>query len=331
MSVTKETIIGKEGYIDELLKYVDTEAILKKEEYDKEAILRFLEKIEKELGNTWIIAKVAKRMEQLGYTPSYIAGVIDILAEVREKKISREERRLIETIESISKSIAKEVSKVDIKVTQPIWSFVVRVDLSTARTVPELIGDYPEGADCIVYLPDSDGTGTIYLDNPTAHGYAMGTFYGVIRAPFRSLYISNSAQSGKYMYLSIGKGDIAIERPTKIQAQLRSVVASTSTALKANASYTSSWFDALDYGHISYLTNSDVAAATDGVILQESNDGVTPHYQQTQSTTLITIGGVNSYYARLDSIPRSRYVRVIYTNGGSDQTSFSLLCLARAM
>lgn len=327
-SVKKETIIGKNGYIDKLLEYVVDKAILKEEEYDENLIMDYFDKIREETGDDFIIAKIVKRMEQKDYPPSYIAGIIDILAKARETKISKE----VALIQNISKSIAQEISKVNLNVSQLAWVSPEIIDLSVARSVPTLHADYDDEPDCVIYLRDSTGKGTIYLDSQTTHGFAMGTdFLEIRRHPFRSLYIENEEQENRYMYLLVGKGDVTIEEPVRMQGQYRPVIASSTALLAAGATYTSPWKSVLDCGHLSYLTNADVASAVDGVRLQESNDGVTPHYEQRQSTTLITIGGVASYYARLDSIPRSQYVRLVYVNSGVAQSSFSLLCLGRAI
>ncbi len=327
-AVKKETIISEHGYVDELLEFVAQKSILEEEEYDENKILDFLDKIVKKNGDTFIIAKVAKRMEQLDYPPSYIAGVVDILARASQTRITAE-RQLIE---GVSKSIAQEISKVDLRIGQRIWVSPEIIDLSVARKVPELIADYNDEPDCVIYLPDSTGTGTIFLDSQTAHPFAMGTQYWEVRRhPFRQLYLSNEAQPGCYMYILVGRGDITMQEAVRVQGQYRPTIALTTTPLAANAVYTSTWFSAVYLGHLSYLTNADVASAVNGVRLQESNDGVTPHFEQRQSTTAITIGGVNSFYARLDSIPRSRYVRIIYVNGAAVQNLFSLLCLGRAI
>lgn len=324
----KETIISEHGYIDQLLEFVAQKSILEEEEYDENKILDFLDKIVKETGSDFIIAKIAKRMEQLDYPPSYIAGVVDLLAKASQTRITAE-RQLIE---GVGKSIAKEISKVSLKISQMVWVSPEIIDLSVARTVPELIADYNDEPDCVIYLPDSTGIGTIYLDSQNAHPFAMGTQYWEIRRhPFRQLYLSNEAQADRYMYILVGKGDVTIQEAVRMQGLYRPVVASTTTALAANAPYEGSWYDLLHFGHVSYLTSADVASAVNGVRLQESNDGVTPHFEQRQSTTAITIGGVASFYARLDSIPRSRYVRMVYVNGVANQNLFSLLCLGRAI
>jgi len=113
-------------------------------------------------------------------------------------------------IQRIGQSVAKNIAGVTLNFTQAVWVKPIQIDLSTARLTPEIYGSYPQGGDCIVYLPDSTGTAEIYLDSPSGYGFPMGTVYGKIRGKFHSIYVKNTAQSGKTLNLLIGTGDITV-------------------------------------------------------------------------------------------------------------------------
>ncbi|GAI85828.1 unnamed protein product, partial [marine sediment metagenome] len=237
-------------------------------------------------------------------------------------------------LENFAKILGDELRRKKINVSSVDWFFPVKVDLSQART-KGFIKTFDEMASSILVLTaQTTGIATLSFDIFTEVSFEVPTI-NPIDYPFRELYVTNEAQPGKWLYLIVGKTSFRAETitmtPVDIQAQYKTVVASSVTPLAAGGSYLGEWVDVFNYGHISYLTCADVASAVNGVRLQESNDGVTPHYEQSQSTTLQTIDEVNSYYARLEGIPRSRYERMLYVNGGADQSSFSLLCLARVI
>lgn len=237
-------------------------------------------------------------------------------------------------LENFAKILGDEFRRKKINVNTIDWFFPIKVDLSQARK-RGFIKTFDEMASSILVLTaQTTGVATLSFDIFTEVSFEVPTI-NPIDYPFRELYVTNEAQPGKWLYLIVGKRSFRAETitmtPVDIQAQYKLTVAFSVTPLAAGGTYTSEWVDVLNYGHISYLTYADVASAENGVRLQESNDGVTPHYQQPQSTTLQTIDGVNSYYARLEGIPRSRYKRMVYVNGEADQNLFSLLCLARVI
>jgi len=139
---------------------------------------------------------------------------------MNQREIAKIGVRLLETEDKIflteqvpkkiGESVADELSKVSLKLTQVIWSKPITIELSTERSSPQLYESYPQGGDCIVFLPGSTGIVTVYLDSSLAFGYTMPPFTKV-RAPFTELYIQNTAQSGKKAYLLIGKGDFDVK------------------------------------------------------------------------------------------------------------------------
>lgn len=216
----EKTAIKPKGDVEELLRsvgYDRTEA----EKIQDELVLKEFSKKVKEQGYTLsLLNDFAARLRTKNYDPNYIAGAIAVLlsrrileAKLEAKKEFTLERqiRLIEKLPTqIAKAVAQELEKVSIYTTSKFWSDVVTVDLTTARTSPQLLGDFP-GADCIVALPDSTGTGILRLDSATAYPYPMRSVYRKVRGDFNTLYIENGAQAGLYLYLAIGKGDITTE------------------------------------------------------------------------------------------------------------------------
>jgi len=94
---------------------------------------------------------------------------------------------------------------------------------------------------------------------------------------------------------------------------------SSSTPLSAGATFTGTKTEVIDYGIIYVNVYSDVASASDGLEIQFSSDGVTWR------------GGLGDTFtisANLDKTfsfqAHKKYFRVLYQNGGSDQTSFDL-------
>ncbi len=147
----------------------------------------------------------------------------ELLGKIESRdRVIEEQIRLNNDLPGIfAKAFAEEMSQYTQQSRQEMWSLPIEVDLSVARTVPTLIGEYPHGADAIIYLPDSTGVGTIYLDNPVSHSYAMGTDYQKLRAYFRSIYLTNIAQvdavgSARKLNLLVGQGNIDVRARTEI-------------------------------------------------------------------------------------------------------------------
>ena len=92
---------------------------------------------------------------------------------------------------------------------------------------------------------------------------------------------------------------------------------STMTLLKADETFTGVWQDTIDYGNISIGIKTDVDSATDGLIIQWSADGST--VQDIDKFTITGNVGKTFTFG-----PARRYVRVVYTNGSTDQTVFDL-------
>lgn len=99
---------------------------------------------------------------------------------------------------------------------------------------------------------------------------------------------------------------------------------STTTPLLANATFTGSTMEALAYAQLSVFVFSDVDSAIDGLKIQQSTDGINWDHSHSLSIT----GNVN---ADQQAGIHARYVRIVYTNGPVNQTTFRLQTLLRVM
>lgn len=103
--------------------------------------------------------------------------------------------------------------------------------------------------------------------------------------------------------------------PTVSKGNVVSTVNSTSTPLGANAVFTGTSEDVLDYGVIQVTVRSNVASATDGLRFLFSADNVTFY-----SSDEYTIGA--GKFKTYSLAPVARYFKVEYTNGASAQSTF---------
>jgi hypothetical protein len=79
---------------------------------------------------------------------------------------------------------------------------VHRIDLATARTIPERLGLGPGHFLCAFLAEPLDRTATLTVryDNPTA-GEVDVRLGDVIRAPYNDIYFANAAQAGRAIWL----------------------------------------------------------------------------------------------------------------------------------
>lgn len=92
---------------------------------------------------------------------------------------------------------------------------------------------------------------------------------------------------------------------------------STSTPLSAGGYWAGEWIDITSYGIIYVNVYSDVSSAIDGLVVQQSSDGVFADH--TDEFTVPALKGKN-----YSINPHAKYLRVVYYNGTSDQTQFRL-------
>lgn len=96
----------------------------------------------------------------------------------------------------------------------------------------------------------------------------------------------------------------------------------TSTPLAGGATFTGEWQDCLNYQEVNVSVSTDQNSATNGLVLQWSDDGV--NIGDTDSFSVYANAGTN-----YTPNPAFRYVRVVYTNGSTIQGSFRLMTILR--
>ena len=318
-----ETKVKPVDSVEEILRFIGykrTEAEKIKEE---KVLAEFTEKLKKEGYSLSLMEDFTGRLRAAGYPPNYIAGAISVLlgrrAEEAEKEFTLERQiKLIEKLPGdIGRRVAEELTKVSLNTTSKGWAAEANIDLSIARTHPQQLGYYLDGADTIYMLPDSTGVATLYLDD-MKHGYDMGTYFKQINYPFNTLWIENTAQADAYLHIQIAKGNISTQKVGG--AGLR--IAHTTTPLGANGVYTSGVFNAIGFQRITMQAYSDQGSAANGLEIQQSIDGT--NWDRRDRWTLAAAT------ARAESMERyGQYVRVRLTNGGTDQTVLRLAAFVR--
>jgi hypothetical protein len=98
-----------------------------------------------------------------------------------------------------------------------------------------------------------------------------------------------------------------------------SLVNSTTEKLNAGLSFTGEWEDITNFGVVVISVTSDVASATNGLVVQFSTDGTVAGIVSDDQFTLAA--GAKKTWSFQTA---AKYYRLIYTNGGANQTSFNL-------
>lgn len=97
----------------------------------------------------------------------------------------------------------------------------------------------------------------------------------------------------------------------------------TTTVLGPNETFTGQWQDCLNYQEVNVSIVASHNSATNGLVFQWSADGTT--IGDTDTFSYYAASGGTNYTPN----PAFRYVRVVYTNGATLQTSFSLQTILR--
>lgn len=96
----------------------------------------------------------------------------------------------------------------------------------------------------------------------------------------------------------------------------------TTALLGIGGVFTGTWQDCLNYQEVDVTVFTDKASATNGLVVQWSADGVT--VGDTDTYTIAANQGNG-----LTFNPLFRYVRIVYTNGATAQTTFNLMTILR--
>lgn len=98
-----------------------------------------------------------------------------------------------------------------------------------------------------------------------------------------------------------------------------SLVNSTAETLLSGISFTGEWEDVTNFGVIVISVTSNVSSATDGLMVQFSSDGTVGRII---TDDVFTIGAGSKKTFSFQAA--AKYYRIVYTNGGTNQTSFNL-------
>jgi hypothetical protein len=100
-------------------------------------------------------------------------------------------------------------------------------------------------------------------------------------------------------------------------ASVVSTANSTTTLLNSGATFTGASESILAYGSISVQAYSDHASAASGLIIEQSQDGT-----NWDTTNSYTVSAATAFQQTVNAV--GQYFRVVYTNGGTNQTVFRL-------
>ena len=143
---------------------------------------------------------------------------------------------------------------------------------------------------------------------------------------FRRIYMYDengniiSGSNPAPVYLTDGTNDAVINSDGQLHTVLRGTLDegnSTTDNLLANDTFTGTAIDTLDYSALTISVHSDVASAIDGLVVQYSVDGIDWH----DGEVYTIIAGANKFFT---PTLQSRYMRIIYTNGGTDTSDFHI-------
>jgi len=119
-----------------------------------------------------------------------------------------------------------------------------------------------------------------------------------------------------------GTDELAVNTDGSITTQLLSKICtnnSTDTPLLANATFTGTAGEMNGYASILITVYTDVASATDGLSIQFSHTDSPYDWHESDAYT-IAAGAYKTFTLQ----PVDAYFRIVYTNGGSDQTAFHI-------
>lgn len=157
-------------------------------------------------------------------------------------------------------------------------------------------GAYTTSTFTAVFIGGANVTGaTNFRIRATATITGTATVKVIESVNTQSVYVANAAPSGNVV----------------------SVLNSSATTLLANATYTGTGEDSSNFAEIRVSVISNVASATNGLSMQQSSDNT--NWDITDTYTIAAATGATF------TVPRqARWFRVVYTNGGTNQTSFRL-------
>lgn len=137
----------------------------------------------------------------------------------------------------------------------------------------------------------------------------------------RTLDQSISGSDPVSIVRSVQMGKLPDGSYSNVPGRGRSATNNTTSTLLANAVYTGTFEPTTGYVSISVLINTDQTSASEGVEVQQSDDGTNVRFADKFAITSTEVLNGWGYF----TVPaRAEYVRIKYTNGGTNQGSFRL-------
>ena len=115
----------------------------------------------------------------------------------------------------------------------------------------------------------------------------------------------------------VGGTAIGTEVPVLARGRV-STANATTTPLGANATFTGGWEQVVDFSTLTVTVFANVASATGGMKFEWSSDGTNIDEIEAVTISVAHPGRAMSFNVR------GRYFRIVYTNGGTAQTTFRL-------
>lgn len=128
---------------------------------------------------------------------------------------------------------------------------------------------------------------------------------------------SGGGGGGSVNISEVGGTAIGTEVPVLARGRV-STANATTTPLGANATFTGGWEQVVDFSTLTVTVFANVASATGGMKFEWSSDGT-----NIDEIEAVTISAAHPGRAMSFNV-RGRYFRIVYTNGGTAQTTFRL-------
>jgi hypothetical protein len=156
---------------------------------------------------------------------------------------------------------------------------------------------------------------------------AMGFYHSTIDAVTdgRAAAVAITANRGQHVNLrdssGVEIGTTTNQLNTIMPGKVDSGNSSTATLI-ANSTFTGTGLSTLGYSFIQLYVFSDQSSAANGVKIEFSSDNTN---WNDSSTSTFTAGGTAPNDGQIFGAPaRAQYYRIVYTNGGTNQTTFRL-------
>lgn len=271
------------------------------------------------------IEKVVSAIEELAKVTDDDQPLLDALAELKQSidglpsKIIIPENEKVESVEisnqidytSKFEKLAEAVSKIDTKPEIKVQPTQVKIPKTDYSPLLDALSKV-ESAVSDIQIPESP---TLDLSPLISATEAVQQSISNLKFPVAN-YVLPFASGGKAVQVQLdSSGNVPVVNAGSNSAV--STNSSSATPLAANGGFIGISDDALAYSELRVTVFSNVASATDGLSIQQSSDNT--NWDITDTYTVAANTGKTYVVPR-----QARYMRVVYTNGGTIQSVFRL-------